>query len=318
MPDDPAGARSDRRAAHAKANLALAVTGRRPDGYHELRSVVVRLALHDDLEAELTQGADDSLVVEGDPDCTIDDNLVRRAAELVRAAGDRPLSGLAFRLRKPIPMAAGLGGGSSDAAAALDLAAAVWDIDLDPDERLRAASELGADVPFFAGGHDAALVEGVGERLRGLSAPNPPAGVLLVTPAARLSTARVFATWDADRGASAGAAGGPAGERIVDGLVERLAAGLSGEELAALAHELHDANDLWPAATRLMPALAALRDDLEASLGRPLLMTGSGSTLLGLYPSLGAAEEAAIDLSGLASLTGARVTATATMGEGAT
>ena len=216
------------RPAHAKANLALAVTGQRADGYHELRSVVVRLALHDDLEVDAGDGEVDTLAIDGDPECPVQGNLVLRAAALVRARADRPLPGLAFRLRKRIPIAAGLGGGSSDAAAALDLAAAAWDIGLGPDERLDLASDLGADVPFFAGGHGAALVEGIGERLRALPAPHPPAGVLLVTPEARLSTARVFAIWDAGPGPGTG----PSARIAVDRLGERLAAGMTGEELA--------------------------------------------------------------------------------------
>ena len=306
-----------RRAAHAKANLALAVTGRRDDGFHTLSSVFVRLELHDDLAVELGDpGTPDALDVSGDPDCPIKGNLVLEAAAAVRATvtGQRPgqeLPGLSFHLEKRIPIAAGLAGGSTDAATALDLAAMCWGIRFDPDDRLALALRLGADVPFFAGGFGAALVEGAGERVCRLSAPVPPAGVLLVTPPTRLATASVFDAFDRLPPTTTKSTD------AVDPLAREMRPGLTGEALAALAPNLRDANDLWPAAASILPTLVALRDDLEAALGRPILMTGSGSTLLALYPSPGAADEAATVLSrsGLASLADARIIATRTHGE---
>ena len=243
-------------------------------------------------------------------------NLVLQAAAAVRAVATqqgagRELPGLTFHLEKRIPMAAGLAGGSTDAAAALDLAATSWGIRLDPDDRLALALRLGADVPFFAGGYGAALVEGVGERVRQLPAPVPPAGVLLVTPATRLATATVFDAFDRLPRTSISATD------AVERLARAMGAGLTGEALAMLGDGLRDANDLWPAAVSVLPTLVTLRDDLEAALGRPVLMTGSGSTLLALYPSPGAADEAATALSrsGLASLADARIIATRTHGE---
>ena len=311
-PESPLPGAKLRRAAHAKANLALAVTGRRPDGYHELRSILVRLALHDDVEVVEVGGPADSLVVESDPDCPVEGNLVLRAAAAVRAHVAGPTPGLAFRLRKRIPMAAGLGGGSSDAAAALEAAADAWGAAIDTVERLRIAAALGADVPFLASGHAAALVEGIGERLRPLRAPDPPAGVLLVTPRRRLATADVFAAWDAAARAPANV---PA---AVERLATRLASGITGAEAAGLADELRHANGLWHAAAPLAPELVGLRAELEAELRRPVLMTGSGSTLLALYPSGLAADDAALALaaSASASVAGARIIATTTHGEG--
>jgi 4-diphosphocytidyl-2-C-methyl-D-erythritol kinase len=127
-----------RRDAYAKVNLALAVTGRRADGFHTLASVFVRLELHDDVSVDAGEpGALDSVRVSGDPDCPVEGNLVLRAAAAVRAIGTREapareLPGLTFDLEKRIPMGAGLAGGSTDAAAALDLAATSWGIRLDP------------------------------------------------------------------------------------------------------------------------------------------------------------------------------------------
>ena len=306
-----------RRAAHAKVNLGLAITGRRDDGMHELSSVFVRLELHDRLAVRAgVSGAPDTLEVSGDPDCPVDGNLVLDAAAAVRALGLRPgrgrdLPGLAFHLEKRIPVAAGLAGGSSDAAATLDLAATSWGISLGPRDRRDLAVRLGADVPFFARDMGAALVEGVGERVRRLRVPDPPAGVVLVTPGARLGTATVFDAFDRLPMAATSAAD------AVERLAIALGGGLTGGALADLAESLHAANDLWPAAASVLPTLAVLRDDLETALGRPVLMTGSGSTVFALYPSASVAADAATALSrsGLASLAGARIIATRTDGE---
>ena len=294
--------------APAKVNLGLAITGRREDGYHRLRSVFLRLALHDHLEVRAaadSRGADE-LVVEGDPGLPVHDNLVLRAAASLRATAhprgveDRPgaaepsLPALRFRLDKHIPAAAGLAGGSSDAAAALALAAGAWGLPSDRATLLEVAGRLGADVPFFVAAHGAALVSGVGEVIEPLPEPWPPPGVLLVTAAERLSTAAVFAEFD--RGAAPPGVDAPGTEAMVEHLAVALRSGLDGAVLADLADGLRDANDLWPAAARLSPSLTTAREALESILGRAVLLTGSGPTLLAVYPSLEAATSAAAEL----------------------
>ncbi len=283
--------------APAKVNLGLAITGRREDGYHGLRSVFLRLALHDHLEARPAADArgEDELVIEGDPGLSAHDNLVLRAAACLRAAEsvrgvtDGPLPALRFRLDKHIPSAAGLAGGSSDAAAALALAAGAWGLSPDRAALLEVAARLGADVPFFVAAHGAALVSGVGEVIEPLPEPWPPPGVLLVTTAERLSTAAVFAEFD--RGAAPPGADSGRSQAMVDHLAVALRRGLDGAALAGLAEGLRDANDLWPAAARLSPGLTPAREALESILGRAVLLTGSGPTLLAVYPSLEAATD---------------------------
>jgi 4-diphosphocytidyl-2-C-methyl-D-erythritol kinase len=317
------------RRAPAKVNLALAVGGRRADGFHELVSVFVRLELADLLAVEVsaTPGGIDRLSVSGVPgEAVFGLDLVLRAAALLREHAGRPLPALHFSLHKAIPIAAGLGGGSSDAAAALELAAAAWEISLSDVERLDLAARLGSDVPFFAAGVAAALVEGRGERLRSLQPPGGDAAVLLVTSAAGLATADVFRSLDAAaEPGSRGAAGARPVGSAADGaastaheLAVALEAGLDADAFAGWAGRLRDANDLWPAAVRLRPELAALRATIESRLGRPFLLSGSGPTLVALYPSLGAAEAARRQLSGVRGVggrRGARVTAT-TVGHG--
>ena len=294
--------------APAKVNLGLAITGRREDGYHRLRSVFLRLALHDHLEVRTAADSrgQDELVIEGDPGLSVHDNLVLRAAACLRAAqdlraaedrrgsADRPLPALRFRLDKHIPAAAGLAGGSSDAAAALALAAEAWGLSPDRDALLEVAGRLGADVPFFAAAHGAALVSGVGEVIEPLPQPWPPPGVLLFTAAERLSTAAVFAEFDRGAALPRGDAAGSAA--MVERLAVALRGGLDGAALADLADELRDANDLWPAAARLSPGLTPAREALESRLDRAVLLTGSGPTLLAVYPSLEAATSAASEI----------------------
>jgi 4-diphosphocytidyl-2-C-methyl-D-erythritol kinase len=279
-----------RRHAPAKVNLALAVSGRRDDGYHLLRSVFLRLALHDVLEAEPDPSAEhDSLSVEGELESTAD-NLVLRATALLREVAGPALPALRLRLQKRIPTAAGLGGGSSDAAAALELALQAWGLQLRPAQRLDLALRLGADVPFFAAAHDAALVEGIGERLARLPAPEPPAGLVLITPVQRLSTADVFAELDRRPFRDSGAAA------RVDEMAGLLAGGIDGPTLAAATRELADANDLWPPAISLSPGLAAAREAAIHILDRAVMLSGSGPTLFAIYPSEAAATHAAIAL----------------------
>ncbi len=310
--------------APAKINLVLEVAGRRPDGFHELRSVFAPLALADTLSVGFARpraAADgstvrsaDRLAIRGAPGLAVEENLVLRAAALLRAGTARRLPPLAFGLRKRIPVAAGLGGGSSDALAALDLAASAWGLRLGERRRLRLAALLGSDVPFFAlGGW--ALAGGRGERLRRLPPPaGGPLGVLLVVPAARLSTRDVFAALDAawERGTREGYAD-PAGARGTSDprsparrgapleeppgaghgdaarLADLLRRGAAASDVAAIA----PANDLLPAAARLLPDLEPLRRGLSVLLGRAVHLSGSGPSLAVLYPSPWAARRAA-------------------------
>lgn len=297
--------------APAKVNLTLAVLGRRGDGFHALESVFARIGLYDELLVEplatWERSADegDELVIEpADSGPAPDEgrdapagtgtaprahpqpyvagptDLVLRAAAALRRHAPPQLPTLRFRLTKRIPAAAGLGGGSSDAAAALVLAALAWDVELDHHGLLALAERLGSDVPFFASALRVALVRGRGESVVSLGSPSAPLGVLTITPPEPLPTADVFAALGLIRERPSSPA-----RRATDALSDLIATGADPSAIVALAPELRDANDLWPAAVKVMPSLAWARDDLERQLGVPLLLSGSGPTLVGLYPS---------------------------------
>lgn len=293
------------RLAPAKLNLTLAVLGVRPDGYHDLHSIMVPLDLADRLSLSvLPPGATDSLHVAGfdaGPDA---DNLVLRAIAAARRHA-RPAWGrpdapppLAARLEKRIPVAAGLAGGSSDAAAAVDGALEAWGVELDPDARRALAAELGSDVPFFLAGGPA-LVEGRGERLtplawlRDADARNDRPGLLLVTPAVGISTPAAFRAWDEGARVAGGAA------RLASAhLAEELRRGLRLDGLLARASVLAAANDLAPAAAAVEPALVPFKRALMRLLGRPVGLSGSGPTHWALYASHAEASAAADRLRG--------------------
>jgi 4-diphosphocytidyl-2-C-methyl-D-erythritol kinase len=288
------------RLAPAKLNLTLAVVGRRPDGYHTLHSVMAPLALADRLSfaVDPSPAAADTISVEGFDAGPDPDNLVLRAIEATRRAVrghlGAPPPALAVRLDKRIPVAAGLAGGSSDAAAAIGGALEAWSAEdaLGPDERAAIAASLGSDVPFFLAGGPA-LVEGRGERvlpLRGVhrQAGEPEPAILLVTPPVPAHTREVFAAW------ANGAMGAPGvALRSSEHFASEFGSGVSARQLFERAGVLASANDLLPAASAVVEGLVPFRRALMRLLGRPIGLSGSGPTLWALYPSLDEAELAA-------------------------
>jgi len=245
----------------------------------------------------LPPGAPDSLHVDGFDPGPDADNLVLRAISTARRAAREAGFGpdvpppLAARLEKRIPVAAGLAGGSSDAAAAMDAALEAWGVDLDPAARHALAASLGSDVPFFLAGGPA-LVEGRGERLTPLAwlkdATDDRPALLLVTPAMALSTPAVFRAWDGGAQAAGGAA-----RLASEHLAGELRTGLRVVDLMARASVLAAANDLGPAAIAVEPALVPFKRALLRLLGRPVGLSGSGPTHWALYPSFGEASAAA-------------------------
>jgi 4-diphosphocytidyl-2-C-methyl-D-erythritol kinase len=260
---------------------------------------MVPLALADRLSLAPASGPADTLAVTGFDAGPNVDNLVLRAVAEVRSLLGRavPTPALAMRLEKLIPVAAGLAGGSSDAAAAIDGALAAWLADsvLDAAEladlRRRAAARLGSDVPFFLAG-GAALVTGRGEHVD----PLPPLRgsrpwLLLITPDVALATAAVFGALDTDPAARPPDPG--SSRASSEHLASEWRAGLSAEALVTRAGVLASANDLATAADVALPGLRGLRRALLRTLRRPVGLSGSGPTLWVLYASASEAEAAA-------------------------
>lgn len=285
------------RFAPAKLNLTLAVVGRRDDGYHALHSVMVPLLLGDALTvsvaAQATAG--DTLRVSGLAVSAAEDNMVLRAIAAVRAAlalehpgTHADLPPLSVRLVKRIPVAAGLGGGSSDAAAAIQAALAVWQTTLAPASKVAVAASLGSDVPFFLA-HGAALIIGRGEFVEPLpDMESEPPAVLLVTPGLPVSTPAVFGAYAAGaRPADAARAQG-----ISESLAAQFRAGTTTAALLQEAQSLTAANDLLPAAISVAPELEVFIQKLQGIVGRPVCQSGSGPTQWAMYATLAEARKA--------------------------
>jgi len=266
-------------AAPAKINLYLHVTARRDDGYHLLDSLVCFANVHD----TVTLAPADNLTLHIDgpsagPLLNAGDNLVLKVARtLAEAAGIAPRAEI--RLNKRLPVASGMGGGSSDAAATLSGLCRLWGLSLATDDLMALALGLGADVPVCLYGK-AAFIGGIGEDIAP-APPLPPCSIVLVNCGDSLSTPAVFAARDSPFSVVGRFDSSPA----------------NATELAALLATRD--NDLYLAAARLMPAIP---DSLKA-IGKTngvLLsrMTGSGATCFGLYATPGEATAAALKLSG--------------------
>jgi 4-diphosphocytidyl-2-C-methyl-D-erythritol kinase len=177
--------------ARAKLNLDLEVIKRRADGFHEIRTHMQSVALHDLIEASPAEHT--TLVIDGLPAPANSDNIVLKALAALEAAAGRELP-TQFHLHKRIPPGAGLGGASSDAATALRAATIIHGLSVD---LARIAPGIGTDVPFFLAG-GCALAEGTGEHLT--RQPTEPAWFAIAWPGIELSTAGVYGAWDETRG----------------------------------------------------------------------------------------------------------------------
>lgn len=269
--------------APAKINLYLHLTGKRTDGYHLLDSVFVFADLADYLVARPSDGF--SLDVTGPWAGSLAheaeaDNLVLRAARLLRDAAPDPsaLSGVHISLTKNIPVAAGLGGGSADAAAALALLSRFWGVSL-PDDRLMALAErLGADVPSCLVSRPV-HVRGTGEIMTPLG-DNPDWGVLLVNPRVAVSTARIFRTY---------------GDMEIPFSPEGKEQG-KWRDLEWLAGQTR--NDLEAPACTIAPVIGSVLAALKALQScRLARMSGSGATCFALFDNKDEAVEAELALS---------------------
>jgi 4-diphosphocytidyl-2-C-methyl-D-erythritol kinase len=263
--------------APAKVNLFLRVLGRRPDGYHDLETLIAPIDLADRLEIHAHSDPSQfrtlalSLEVTGDPDrirgVPVDEsNLVLHAARSLAEAAE--VRGFAdITLEKLVPPAAGLGGGSSDAAATLRALNDLWDCGLDEDELRELGSTVGSDVPALISG-SAVVARGRGERVEPLSMRS--LGVALVMFPFGVSTADAFRWWDEDGG------------RTGPDPAEALSAAREGriETLGPLLH-----NDLQDVVLRRFPAMREARDQMLQAGAAGVVMCGSGPTLAGLLNS---------------------------------
>lgn len=259
--------------AYAKINLTLDVLGRRDDGFHALASVMQTIALHDTLLIRATTDGEICVMCD-DPALQTSDNLALRAARLLRAElGDERL-GATIELRKMVPAQAGLGGGSSDAAAVLVALDALWSGCYDSERLKELGARLGSDVPFFIRG-GTALIEGRGELVTPLLDAEP-LWIVLAKPHIGLSTPAVF-------------------RQLTPANYTDSTATHAVVELINGQHPLHfDGfhNALEPGVLRAFPAVAAARDALRTAGAATACMSGSGPTIYAPFRELAHARAA--------------------------
>lgn len=248
--------------APAKLNLFLHITGRRPDGYHNLQTVFQLLDYGDELTFTRQAGTDIDFSC-SDPGLAGSDNLVLRAARLLQPHARRS-TGMHIHLHKQLPAGGGLGGGSSDAATTLVVLNALWDCGLDKGTLMTLGKALGADVPVFVSGHSA-WAEGTGEKL--LNIELPERWYVVLTPPCHASTARIF--------------GHPE--------LTRNSAPLRIPRFPFPGTR----NDCQAVATALHPEIQQVLDwlELRAEAGSPARMTGTGSSVFSSYASQEAAAK---------------------------
>ncbi|VAX30802.1 4-diphosphocytidyl-2-C-methyl-D-erythritol kinase [hydrothermal vent metagenome] len=256
----------------AKINWFLKVLGKRADGYHNIYSVMQRIALSDTLSFEETEG---EIVIESDLEIAMEENLVYKAAALMKKHSSCS-SGVRIKLVKKIPLQAGLGGGSSNAATTLSALNRLWKADLNLRTLTELGARLGSDVPFFLNS-PLAVVEGRGEVITPLQTSTREIALLIVKPEHGISTARAYAEVAAysemDRSQQTLLV-----EILRNGPVDRL------PEVIC--------NDFEEPAYRLYPELGNIRDRLLNQGAIAALLCGSGSSIFGVFANREGAEEA--------------------------
>jgi 4-diphosphocytidyl-2-C-methyl-D-erythritol kinase len=255
------------RKAHAKINLGLEVIARREDGYHDIVSVMQLVDLHDTLTFSPLEGEEIEVVCDH-PVLAAEgkNNLVWRAARLLQETA-RVKKGARIELQKEIPLAAGLGGGSSDGAAALQGLAELWELNVGQGEIRNLANLLGSDVPFFLNG-PTGMVEGKGDRVTPIPSPPPGWAVLVAQPFnIERKTERLYGTLER--------------EDMSTGIITRqLVASIRRGEFPTPSLQY---NAFERAAYRVFEGLDDVRQTIVKAGGDDVRLSGSGPTLYVLY-----------------------------------
>ena len=283
-----------KRKAYAKINLTLDITGRRDDGYHELRSVMQTINLFDLLTFDLNPGADDMITLEIQEDSgagalsgDVKNNLIYKAAKLVMDYRniDTPVI---ITLKKNIPISAGLGGGSSDAAATIKGLNSLLNLELSFDEMCKLGVKVGADVPFCIMG-GTVLATGIGDKLKRIQ--NPPQCYLLIAkPDISVSTKHIYELYD-----QMSSTQHPDVDEVVNGILN--------QDLRQISRSL--GNVLEPVTVSEHPVIQDIKEHIMGLGAWGCLMSGSGPTVFGVFMDhvLAAKVEKSLLKSGLCSTT---------------
>lgn len=273
--------------APAKINLFLDVIRKREDGYHDLGTVFQTIDAGDTVSATPREDGTINLTYNKPQEYPVESDLVYKAAVALRAQAGNPLLGADIHLDKVMPLGAGFGGGSADAAATLRLLNRLWELRLPPTELERIGAKLGADVPFLVRG-GTAFAEGIGEKLSFIEPLDLPAGevLLIATPHDAVPTKDAYAgvpksgpdRWEAYK--SAWACGTEAERSFGYSLLD------SGSFFNAFEVSVFPKH----------PLVSAMKDKILDLGARVALMSGSGASVFGIFADKAAAEAAAVAL----------------------
>ena len=260
--------------AYGKINLGLDVTGRRDDGYHLLKMIMQSVGIYDTLTFSKNDSPDILIATNRDYLPTGPKNLIYRAVDLIREEYGIK-DGISINLEKGIPVAAGMAGGSADAAVAILAMNEMFELGMDPDRMSSLGLRLGADIPFCIRG-GTCLAEGIGEKLTSLPAM-PDCSILIIKPGFGISTKYVYQAIDEISIPD---------HPDIDGIAEALRNGDISRICAAMG------NVLELVSCREHPGIEKIKDSMRTMGADAAMMTGSGPAVFGIFTDAGKAEKA--------------------------
>ena len=260
---------------YAKVNLFLKIGKRLGSGYHNLQSVMQRIELSDNISIEPLN--EDKIKVEStNPELASEENLAYKAAQLLKKKF-RIKHGIRIFIEKNIPLEAGLGGGSSNAATTLLNLNRLWGLKLKENQLIDLASHIGSDVPFFIG-ENAAVVEGIGDKIKRIK-KSFSINVVLINPGFRVSTRWAYSAFDRQR---------PKIKTKAD--INNLVKAIERKDIKEIAKNLH--NDFEPIVTKKYKVINEIKTNLLRNDALNAMVSGSGPTVFGIFNSIYEAREA--------------------------
>ncbi|MBI2659827.1 4-(cytidine 5'-diphospho)-2-C-methyl-D-erythritol kinase [Candidatus Woesearchaeota archaeon] len=260
---------------YAKVNLYLKIGKRLSSGYHKIQSVMQKVELSDSMTIEPV--SEDRIIIEStNPELSSEENLAYTAASLLKKKF-KVKQGVRIFIEKNVPLEAGLGGGSSNAATALMSLNKLWSLKLKEKQLIDLASQIGADVPFFIG-ENAALVEGIGDKIKRIK-KSFSINVMLINPGFRVSTKWAYSAFDKQR------------PRIkTNANVNALVKAIEKKDIKEIANNLH--NDFETIITKKYRIVNEIRNNLLRNDALNASVSGSGPTVFGIFNSIYEAREA--------------------------
>lgn len=265
--------------AYSKINLYLKIGKKLSSGYHKIQSVMQKVELSDNIVIEPV--SEDRIIVEStNPELSGEENLAYKAALLLKKKY-KVKQGVRIFIEKNIPLEAGLGGGSSDAAAALININKLWGLKLKEKQLIDLASQIGADVPFFIG-ENAALVEGIGDEIKRIK-KSFSINVMLINPGFRVSTKWAYSAFDRQKQKTRTKAD-----------INALIRAIEKKDIKEIANNLY--NDFEPIVTKKYKIINEIKNNLLRNDALNASVSGSGPTVFGIFNSIYEAREAFFEM----------------------